>query len=241
LIPCYFEALFDGRLGRWRLKMHVIISVSIVACVVVALDTASAQEAPAVDTHVIARTATDQGTYHYAQVFQQRGKWIVPDVGYIDFNQFDEYREVWVGAGGVLLDTTHLSVIGEGHVVKALGPSSAGALYLQPWVLAAYHLTQRLGGDAVYFPYLPLNDAGRGQHVLERAKLEYDFGRIKFGGGYAGLKSGTSAWKSKPFVTATIKAGSIGAIELWLQQLPGDRLTVHVRYAKTFRKAPYAL
>jgi hypothetical protein len=83
-----------------------------------------------------------------------------------------------------------------------------------------------------------LNDAGRDQHILERAKLEYDFGRIKFGGGYAGLKSGTSAWKSKPFVTATIKAGSIGAIELWLQQLPGDRLTVHVRYAKTFRKAP---
>ena len=142
--------------------MHVIISVSIVAaCVVVALDTASAQEAPAVDTHVIARTATDQGTYHYAQVFQQRGKWILPDVGYIDFNKFDEYREVWVGAGGVLLETTHLSVIGEGHIVKALGPSSGGALYLQPWMLVAYHLTKRLGGEAVYFPYLPLNEAGR--------------------------------------------------------------------------------
>jgi hypothetical protein len=219
--------------------MRVIIRVSIVAaCVVVAPNTASAQGAPAVDTHVIARTATDQGTYHYAQVFQQRGKWILPDVGYIDFNEFDEYREVWVGAGGVLLATTHLSVIGEGHIVKALGPSSGGALYLQPWVLVAYQLTQRLGGDAVYFPYLPLNDAGRGQHVLERAKLEYGFGHIKVGGGYAGLKSGPGAWKSKPFVTATIKAGSIGAIELWLQQLPGDRLTVHVRYAKTFREAP---
>ena len=151
--------------------MHVIISVFIVACVVVALDTASAQEAPAVDTHVIARTATDQGTYHYAQIFQQRGRWILPDVGYIDFNEFDEYREVWVGAGGVLLATTHLSVVGEGHIVKALGPSSGGALYLQPWVLVAYHLTHKLGGEAVYFPYLPLNDAGRGQHVLERARL----------------------------------------------------------------------
>ena len=219
--------------------MQVIMSVSIVAaCVVVALDTASAQEAPAVDTHVIARTATDHGTYHYAQVFQRRGKWILPDVGYIDFNKFDEYREVWVGAGGVLLDTTHLSVIGEGHIVKGLGPSSGGALYLQPWMLVAYHLTHRLGGEAVYFPYIPLNEAGRGQHVLERAKLEYDFGHIKLGGGYAGYKSGTDAWKSKPFVTATIKAGSVGAIELWLQQLPGDRVTVHVRYAKTFREAP---
>lgn len=217
--------------------MHVITSAFILVCVVGALDTASAQEAPAVDTHVIARTATDQGTYHYAQVFQQRGKWIPLDLGYIDFNKFDVYREVWVGAGGVLLETTHLSVIGEGHIVKALGPSSGGALYLQPWVLVAYHLAQRLGGDAVYFPYLPLNDAGRRQHILERAKLEYDIGHIKVGGGYAGSKSGPGAWKSKPFVTATIKAGPIGAIELWLQQRPGQRVTVHVRYAKTFREA----
>jgi hypothetical protein len=218
--------------------MHVFISLSIAAaCVVVAPDTAGAQEAPAIDTHVIARTATDHGTYHYAQIFQQRGRWILSDVGYIDFNQIDEYREVWVGAGGVLLATTHLSVIGEGHIVKGLGPSSGGALYLQPWVLVAYHLTHKLAGEAVYFPYLPLNEAGRKQHVLERAKLEYDFGHIKVGGGYAGSKSGPGAWTSKPFVTATIKAGSIGAIELWLQQLPGDRLTVHVRYAKTFRTA----
>ena len=141
--------------------MRVVIRVSIVAaCLVVAPDTASAQGAPAVNTHVIARTATDEGTYHYAQIFQQRGRWILPDLGDIDFNKFDDDREVWVGAGGVLLATTHLSVIGEGHIVKALGPSSGGALYLQPWVLVVYHLTHKLGGEAVYFPYLPLNDAG---------------------------------------------------------------------------------
>ena len=39
--------------------------------------------------------------------------------------------------------------------------SSGGAFYLQPWMLVAYNLTRRLGAQAVYFPYLPLNKAGR--------------------------------------------------------------------------------
>jgi len=210
---------------------------TVVACVFAGLDTAAAQEAPPVDTYVIVRTATDQGAYHYAQVYQQRGKWIFPDAGYIDFNKFNEYREAWIGAGGVLFATTHLSVIGEGHITKAFGAASGGALYLQPWFLVAYNLTRRLGGQAVYFPYLPLNDAGRVQHVLERAKLEYDFGRLKVGGGYSGYRFGNGDWNSKPFITATIKAGSVGALELWLQQLPGHRVTVQVRYAKTVRQA----
>ena len=219
--------------------MNVTVRVFVgVACVLWALD-ASAQETTPVNTHVIARAATDQGAYHYVQVFQERGKWIFPDVGYIDFNNYGEYREVWVGAGGVLFGRTHLTVIGEGHITKALGPASGGALYLQPWMLVAYHLAPRLGGELVYFPYLPLNEAGRVQHVLERTKLEYDFGHIKLGGGYAGYRFGDGDWKSKPFVTATIEAGRIGAIELWLQRLPGNQVTIHVRYAKTVRQATH--
>jgi len=217
--------------------MNVLIRISIVAGFALsALNTATAQEASTVDTYIIARTATGQGAYHYAQVFQQRGKWIYPDVGYIDFNNFDKYREVWVAAGAVLFETTHLTVIGEGHLTKALGPSSGGALYLQPWVLVSSNLTQRLGAQAVYFTYLPLNEAGLVQHVLERAKLEYDFRHFKLGGGYAGYRSSAGDSQSKPFVTATIKAGAIGAIELWLEQLPHNRVTVQVRYAKTFRQ-----
>src|SRR6476620_1668228 len=99
--------------------MNVTVRMLVgMACVFRALDTANAQETAAVDTHVIARTATDEGAYHYVQVFQQRGKWIYPDVGYVDFNNSDEYREVWVAAGGILLETTHLTVIGEGHITK---------------------------------------------------------------------------------------------------------------------------
>jgi hypothetical protein len=210
----------------------------VVACVLVTRDTAVAQGAPAVDTHVLARTATDQGAYHYAQVYQQRGRWIYPDVGYVDFNDAGRYREAWVGAGGVLYESAYVAFIGEGHIDKAFGPAADGALYLQPWMLLAYHLAPGLGGDLVYFPNLPLNDAGRRQHILERAKLEYDFGRVKVGGGYAGSRIGDGPWKSKPFVTATINAGAVGAIELWLQQLPGNRVTVQVRYAKTVRQTP---
>jgi hypothetical protein len=105
-------------------------------------------------------------------------------------------------------------------------------------MLVAYNLAPKLGGQMVYFPYLPLNEAGRVQHVLERAKLEYDFGRVKLGGGYAGYRFGDGDWQNKPFVTASIKAGPVGAVELWLQHLPGNRLTVQVRYAKTFHQAP---
>jgi hypothetical protein len=56
---------------------------------------------PLTETFVLLRTATDRGAYHYAEVFQQRGKIIVPDIGYIDFDQAREYREMWIGGGGV--------------------------------------------------------------------------------------------------------------------------------------------
>ena len=38
------------------------------------------------------------GTYHLVEFFQLRGKWIYPDVGYIDFGT-NNYHEVFVGGG----------------------------------------------------------------------------------------------------------------------------------------------
>ena len=220
-------------------EMNLIIRLIVaVACFFGARTSANAQGAAAADTYVIARTATERGAFHYVQVFQQRGKWIYPDVGYIDFNHSSEYREVWAGAGRVLIDTTRITIIGEAYIDRAFGPASGGALYLQPWMLLAYTLAPKLAGQMVYFPHLPLNDAGRVQQVLERATLAYDYGHFKLGGGYAGFRFGDGAWQSKPFVTATIKAGLVGAVELWLQHLPGNRLTVQVRFAKTFHHAP---
>ncbi len=199
---------------------------------------ASAQTTNQVETFVIARTgiANDgQRTYDYVEVFQQRGKWIYPDVGYIDFADGGRYRELFIGAGAVLVNSKHLTVIGEGYVAQATGPASDGAMYFQPWTLIAYRLAKKIGGEVVYFPYLPLNKAGRIQHVVERATLEYDFKHFRAGGGYGAYKYGEGVWQNKPFVTTTLKAGRFGNVELWLQKMPQGHAQVQIRYAKIFR------
>ncbi len=206
-----------------------------------AVTSVSAQTtAPSTDVYAIARTATGNGEYHYVEAFGQKGKLIPWDISYIDFGHASDYREVIIGAGGTLFDSKHLVVIGEGYIDKALGPTSGGATYLIPWALAIYHITPKVGGQVTYFPYLPLNEAGRIQHVLERAKLEYDFGRIKMGGGYAGYQFGQDEWQSRPFITTTLKAGPVGNVELWLQRLPSNHLTFQVRWDRTFHTKPVA-
>ena len=102
-----------------------------------------------------------------------------------------------------------------------------------PWSYIGYRLTPRLGGETSYFPYLPINKAGRIQHVLERAKLEYDFKRVKLGGGYAAYRYGNDSWQNKPFVTTTLKAGYLGNVEFWLQRMPVNQVQLQVRYSKT--------
>lgn len=189
----------------------------------------------AAQTTVLVRTATGRGTYHYAEVYHERGKLVLPDIGYIDFDEPSSYRELFIGGGGVVFSRARTTVVAEAFLDKAFGSRSGGALYLLPWVMVLYRAAPRLAGEVVYFPYIPLSDAGRGQHVLERAKLEYDFPRLKIGAGYGAYKFGADAVHHKPFATATFKAGRTGAFELWMQRLPGNRLTVQIRYANVFR------
>lgn len=173
-------------------------------------------------------------TYRFVEVFQQRGRWIFPDGGYIDFADAGKYREIFLGAGAVLYNSKRLTVIEEGYIDKATGPASGGATYFQPWTLVGYRITPKLGSEVVYFPYLPLNKAGRIQHVIERAKLEYDFKHLKVGGGYGAYQFGDNAWQNKPFITTTLKGGRLGNLELWLQRMPSDHAQLQVRYAKIF-------
>lgn len=189
-------------------------------------------------TFVVARTGVQddaKSTYRYAEVFQQRGRWIFPDVGYIDFVDAKQYREYFVGAGAVLFTSKRITIIEEGYLDKAAGPASGGALYFQPWTLVAVTVTPKLSGEVVYFPYLPLNKAARIQHVLERAKLEYDFKHFKIGAGYGAYQYGDGPWTNRPLVTTTLKGGHLGDLELWLQRMPGDHVQLQVRYAKIFK------
>ena len=168
------------------------------------------------------------------ETFQVRGRWVFPDLGYIDFGKSD-YKELFVGAGATLVSSKHLTLIEEGYFVQAVGSTSGDARYFQPWTYIGWNIAPKLGGEAVYFPYLPLNKAGRIQHVLERAKMEYDFKHWKLGAGYAAYQFGDGEWQNKPFITTTLKAGKLGNLEIWLQKMPTKTAQVQVRYAKVFR------
>ncbi len=205
---------------------------------VVLANSAFAQDEPKTQTFVVARTGVQndaQTTYRYAEVFQQRGRWIFPDVGYIDFADAKQYREYFVGAGAVLFTSKRITIIEEGYLDKAVGSASGDALYFQPWTLVAVSITPKLSGEVVYFPYLPLNKAARIQHVLERAKLEYDFKHFKVGAGYGAYQYGDGPWTNRPLVTTTLKGGKLGDLELWLQRIPGDHIQLQVRYLKIFK------
>ena len=187
-----------------------------------------------VQTSVIGRMAVGKGAYHYTEVYQSRGKWIFPDVGYIDFNSPGTYREFYIGGGAVLYSSEKVLLIQEGFLVQAFGPDAGRASYAMPWTYVRFQLTSRVSNETVYFPYIPLNKTARVQQVLERSKTEYDFKHWKLGVGYSGYQFAHNDWQHKPFVSATLKAGKLGNFELWLQRVPDNHPQVQLRYAKTF-------
>jgi hypothetical protein len=190
------------------------------------------QEPPV--TVLLLRTATDRGAYHYAEVIHERGRLVPLDLGYIDFDNPTQYREAWIGGGFKAIATPRVSLTTEAFLAGAYGEHGDGALYFQPFFLGTARLASRVLLESVYFAYVPLNEAGHAQHLLERAKVEYDWPRFKLGGGYGAYQSRGAAWQHKPFVTATLKAPPVGNFELWLQRLHEDHFTVQIRFARVF-------
>lgn len=176
-------------------------------------------------------------TYRHFQGVHSRGRWVILDAGYIDFGDPSAYRELWAGAGRVLHASDRAVFIAEGLLAQAFGPLARGETYLQPWFLFWGRLSERVETETVYLAYLPLDDAGTRQHVLDRSKLEVDLGRFKVGAGYAGLRFGGSPWQHRPFLTATVELPGASALEVWAQRLPGpdggSRIQAQVRYSVT--------
>jgi hypothetical protein len=199
------------------------------------IDLGLAQSAAETTTIVLAREGQrfqpqSTATLHYLETFQVRHRWVLPDVGYIDFGHSD-YREAFMGGGYTLLDGKHISLVEEGLFVQASGSSANQERYLMPWTMIQYHLTEKLGGEAVYFPYIPVNNSGRKQHVLERAKLERKISnRWKAGAGLGGYKFADDSWSNRPFVTTTLTT-RWGDWEFWVQRLPYNKPQVQIRYA----------
>jgi hypothetical protein len=195
----------------------------------------TAPPAPETTTVLLARygqrfLAQSTATLHYLEAFQIRHKWVLPDVGYIDFGHSD-YREVFMGGGYTFYDGKRISLIGEMFFVQASGTGANKARYVMPWTMIQYRLTEKLGGEAVYFPYIPVNESGRAQHVLERAKLERKIaGRWKAGAGLGGYKFADQSWSNRPFITTTVST-RWGDWELWLQRLPENKPQFQIRYA----------
>ena len=168
-------------------------------------------------------------TYHFAEVFQVRGRWVYPDIGYVDFGH-NNYREVFAGGGYTFVKGKHISAVGELLYEQALGPSTRKDRWLVPWTILQYRITPKLGGEASYFAYAPLSSTAIVEHVLERAKLEYKIkSHWKIGAGYAGKKVENKPWQNKPFLTTTLITKE-GDLEFWLQRLPQNILQVEVRY-----------
>jgi hypothetical protein len=225
-----FAGVFEHVKASMKTRLYAPLLLTVISCGL----TSYAQT----ETYVVARMGIKNtvSTYHYLQLLKMRGRWIFPDFVYVDFSKSD-YREAWAGAGLKTFQTKHMTLMNGGYFDAALGRAANGATYLLPWAYATYHLTERIGGEACYLVYLPLNSAGTAQHVLERAKLERDFGRFKLGGGYAGYESPSTPWQNRPFVTTTFKTGTLGSIELWLQRLPPNSAQLQIRYVLTHRSS----
>ena len=215
-----------------------VLALGAAASLVFVAGHAAAQDAPdqtpsaPVTTTVLVRTGLRSDvTLRYVEVLQTRGRWVVPDVGYIDFGDAGRHREIWLGGGPVLIQRPSVNLTVTGYYAQDDGSAANGAKYFQVWSLLGYQVAPHVVAQAVYLGFAPLNDAARVQHLFERIKLEYDFGRLKLGGGYAAYRFATDAWQHRPFVTGTVRLGRAGALELWGQRLSGDKAQLQVRYA----------
>jgi hypothetical protein len=173
--------------------------------------------------------APHTGTYHLLEFLQVRGKWIAPDLGYVDFAT-NNYHEFFIGGGRTFLDGKKVTLIGEGYFVQATGPDAESARYVWINPILTARLTPKLTGQASYFPYIPLNSGGRFQQVLERAKLDYALtDLVKVGGGYGMYEKAGSSAQHKPFVSVTLSTKKAGSMEFWLQHVPAGA-QVQARY-----------
>jgi hypothetical protein len=178
-------------------------------------------------------------TMHYNQFYQQRGRWIGLDVIHIDYGK-NNYQELFFGGGRVLvkdkpLGSAKVSLTHEEYLGAAVGSASKSAKYVLDWTKVDYKFSTKIGGNAVYYAYLPLNAGAYFHQGIERAKVEYDFGRFKLGAGYAWSKAGGKPGQNKPMFVPTLKLGKFGSLEFWAQRIPGNHFLAQVRYAGFFK------
>lgn len=207
--------------------------IAIILFFVIFASSALAEE-PTSTTLISRMAMRNAATQHYIQIFQTRGKWILPDVLYVDFGK-SSYREVLLGGGRMWSLGKHFKVSHEEYFGMAQGATSKSAKYVIPWTKLDYKFS-KFSGNTMYFAYLPVNEAAQFHHSVERAKLEYGIAKwLKVGAGYGGSGPVGKPWQHKPMATATFRCGVLGEVEFWLQRLPGNHGQAWVRLVKTFK------
>ena len=187
----------------------------------------SAKSYPVVDAYVV-RGAEQLNsphvvTYRVAEWMEQRGRWILPDLGYYDTGY--GAVQMWF-AGGCGVYTLSGSAISIGirkfsSPKKLLGCSSKNKRSLWIWPVVDVRFPPRLFGEVAAFPTIPLNKAQRWGLDIDRAKLERRLtSKWSAGIGYSGGICTARSWQSKPFVTVTRKT-PVGSFEVWIQSIPG--------------------
>jgi len=173
------------------------------------------------------------GTYHLAEFLQIRGKWLLPDMGYVDFAT-NNYREFFGGGGWTFVNGKRATLTGEGFFVQDTGPAAHSARYLWGNPILNVRFTPKFTWQTGYLSYIPLNRAGTFQQVLERSKLEYAFTKsVKAGGGYAAYEKVGKPVQNKPFGTVTFSTHA-GSLELWCQHVPrGAQVQARYVFAHT--------
>lgn len=172
------------------------------------------------DAWIAGSTSIEDGVaYRLVETVLERGRRIEIEAAYADLGEPGEYRKVWLGGRGTVVDLPRLRLELTAALSKSAGTAAAGERHVQ----SKASLEARPSADWIvevsYTDSAPLNDTAVRKHSLDRVRLVYQVGRYRVGAGYAGYQDGRQSWEHRPFVSLSRSVRGLGEAELWLQRI----------------------
>ena len=179
-------------------------------------------------------------TYRLVEFSQQRGRWILPDLGYYDSGNA-QVRLWYTGVGAELMHNRRFEWTQIVYIAQQEGTTAQNQHMMWLWPVLDVNLTQRLTAELVLYPTIPLNRSAQWGFDLDRIKMEYALRPSLLAGvGYSASKCPTTAWINKPFLTATVN-NRAGSWEVWVERMPnGAQLQLRYQLAPAVRQRPSA-
>lgn len=167
--------------------------------------------------------------YRLLEWAQQRGRWVVPDVGYYDDGYWG--NQLWfIGGGAELIHRPRLIWTEEIYANQAAGRNTHNERSFWLWTVFDLKFKPNLTAQLVGYPTLPLDRAQDWGADIDRMKLEWHIQHHwLLGPGYAATTFGhDTLWENRPFITVTRKTRT-GDYEIWVQRIPAGA-QVQLRY-----------